>query len=331
MNKIDWRKVKADAIIINNPKNVRHFTNLNASLAYVIIDKKKPTLFADSRYFEVANEVFDGEVVLFKKINQIKDALSRYKTVAFEKDFVTVSQYETFSKLHKNLVGIIGSELRMVKDEAAIKSLIKAVSITKKVMLWASKEMKVGMTETELARKVKYKLSELGSEKLDYEPIIGSGPNSSKPHHKPMNRKFKNGDTVMFDFAAVIDGYTADITRNYYVGSKKNDEIEKIRKIVSKSQKEGIKAVKPGMTGSQIDKICRDIIVKAGYGKNFGHGTGHGLGRDVHELPNVSPFAKTKFKEGHVITIEPAIYIPGLGGIRIEDDILVTKDGYKIL
>lgn len=331
MRKINWTKIKADAVLITNPKNVRHFTNLKASLAYVIVDKKKTTLFADSRYFENANKVFKGEVILFKNLSQVKEALKGYNTVAFESDYVSVMSKDSLDKIHDNLVPINGQELRIVKSEQDIKDLKKAVSITKKVMKWASEQMKPGMTERELSRMVIFKLDEMGSETLDYDPIIAGGPNSSKPHAIPSSRKFKEGDTVMFDFAAVINGFTADLTRNYYIGKNKHPEIEKIRKIVKKAQLAGIKAVKPGVTGAQIDKICRDIITEAGYGDKFGHGTGHGLGRDVHELPNVGPSSNIKFKPGHVITVEPGIYIPGLGGIRIEDDILVTKDGHKVL
>ncbi len=332
MKKINWRAVKANAILISNPKNIRHFTGLDASFGFVIIDKKKVTLLVDGRYFEVASKTSQAdEVILFTGFKSLKEILKKYEKVAVEGDFVTLEWKKHFSKLHENIVEINGQSLRMVKSESDIKNLKKAVLITKKVMKWASTQLKPGVTELEISIKIENKLREMGSEPFDYMPIVSSGPNSALPHHHPSNRKMKDGETVMFDFAAVINGFTADITRNYTVGKQKNPEINKIKRIVRKSQKAGIEAVKPGITGRKIDEICRKVIEDAGYGEYFIHGTGHGLGRDVHELPNVNKSSLVKFKPGHVITIEPGIYLPDVGGIRIEDDILVTEEGYKVL
>ena len=331
MRKIDWKQINAEALLITNPKNIRHFTNLNASLAFLLIKKDSRTLFTDSRYFEVAKEVYDGEVKLFKNMEQLEKEIKGIESLAIESDFITINQVKIYKKMIKNLVYINGQKLRMIKQKDEIDNLREAIKITKDVMEWASKKLKPGLTEKELSIMVVSELKRRGSEDLDYQPIIAGGENSSKPHAKPSERKFKNGDTVMFDFAAVINGYTADLTRNYSIGKITNKEIIKIKEIVKKSQMAGIKAVKPGIIGSEIDKICREIIEKEGYGSMFGHGTGHGLGRDVHEFPNVGPSSDIKFVEGNVITVEPGIYLPGIGGIRIEDDILVTKDGFEIL
>lgn len=332
MVNINWKSIKAEAILISNPKNIRHFTGLDASYGFVVIDNKKTILIVDGRYFEAASKTSKAdEVKLLKGFSSIKEYIKQYKKIAIEGDYVTIFLKKEFEKLHKNIVEINGQELRIVKSKLDIKSLKKAVTITKKVMKWASKKLNPGVTEIEVSIMIETKLRELGSEHFDYMPIVSSGPNSSLPHHNSSDRKMKKGETVMFDFAAVIDGFTADITRNYSVGSLENNEIKKIKKIVRKSQKEGIKAVKPGITGAEIDAICRKVIIDAGYGKYFIHGTGHGLGRDVHELPNVNKFSKSKFESGNVITVEPGIYLPNIGGIRIEDDILVTIDGYEIL
>ncbi len=332
MKNIDWKKLGVEAILITNPKNIRHFTNLNVSFGFVIITPKTKTLLVDGRYYEVAKNSFKtGKTILYKGDKTIKPLLKDFKKLGYEADFVTVKFKNIFEKWNKNLVEINGQELRIIKDDFAIKSLKKAIKITEKVMKWAAKKCVPGITEKEVARHIVFKLKEMGSEDLDYQPIVASGPNSSLPHAHPSDRKMEKGETVMFDFAAVINGYTADITRNYAVGKLKDLEIIKIKKIVKKSQMAGIKKIKPGVTGAEIDAICRKVIVDAGYGDKFIHSTGHGLGRDVHELPYVSKKSKTPFKKGNVITIEPGIYLEGRGGIRIEDDVLVTKKSYKIL
>ena len=331
MKKINWEKASYQAILITNPKNIRHYTNLHASFGFVVLTKDKTVLFVDSRYILEAKRVFrDGEVILFKGMEQIGEYLSPFETIAIEYDFVPVGQKKELRKILKNITGINGQELRMIKNESDIFSMRKAVKITKEVMQWASEQFREGITERELSRMIVFKMNELGSEDLDYQPIVAFGENSANPHAKPSMRKLKDGDTIMLDFAAVIDGYTADLTRNYSFGEV-DEEIKKIDIIVRKAQLAGIAAVKPGVKGSEIDKICRDIIKEVGYGDNFGHGTGHGLGRDVHELPNVGSKSETPFEPGNIITVEPGIYIEGKGGIRWEDDILVTEDGHIIL
>ena len=333
MNNINFEKLGVEAILITNPKNIRHFTGLKISFGFVVLSYKKTTLFVDGRYIEIARKKFKtGEIILYKDQKTIKSFLSKFKKLGYESDFVTVKFKKLFEKWNSNLVEIDGQELRIFKDKEAIESLKKAVKITKKVMKWVFLNLlKPGISEKEISRNIVFKLKELGSEDLDYQPIVASGPNSSLPHANPSDRKIQKGETIMFDFGAVINGYTADITRNYSIGKLKNSEIIKIKKIVKKSQMAGIKAIKPGITGKEIDAICRKIIIDEGYGDNFKHSTGHGLGRDVHELPLISKNSKTPLKKNYVITIEPGIYLESIGGIRIEDNILVTENSYEIL
>ena len=333
MNDINFKKLKLDGILITNPKNIRHFTGLKISFGFVVLTPKKITLFVDGRYIEIAKKIFkNGEIILYKDQETIKQFLSKFKKLGYEEDFVTIKFKKLFETWNSNLVPINGQELRIIKDQKAIESLKKAIKITKQVMKWAALNLlKVGITEKEISRHVVFKLKELGSEDLEYQPIIASGPNSSLPHASPSDRKIQVGETIMFDFGAVINGYTADITRNYSIGKLKNIEIIKIKKIVKKSQMAGIKAIKPGITAKEIDAICRKVIIDEGYGNNFIHSTGHGLGRDVHELPFLNKNSNVSLKKGYVVTIEPGIYLEGIGGIRIEDDILVTENSYKIL
>lgn len=333
MKKINWDVIKADAILISNPKNIRQFTGLNASFGFVLLDRDNIILFVDGRYFEEANRIFkDGKVILFKNWETIRPYIKNYKTLGVESDYVTLDFFNKFKSIHENIVEISGQYLRKIKANHEIESLKKAVSITMKVMEKASKELSPGKTEKDIERFVVNELYNNGSEKITYWPIVISGVNSSKPHGQATNKKLVEGEMVMFDFAATIDGFTADITRCYKVpGADLDAELQKISGIVKEAQLAGIRAIKPGVKASEIDKICRDYIKEAGYEKFFIHSTGHGLGRDVHELPIISPTSNDILEVGNVITVEPAIYIPNLGGYRIEDDILVTKDGYEIL
>ena len=330
-NNIQWDEINSNTIIISNPKNIYHFTNVKCSLGYAIITKKETILFVDSRYIEMAQKTFlKGKVILLKNITTLIPFLDHTNSISIESDFVTLDSYNNFKKLNKEIIHVNGQKLREIKTQEEINNLNKAIKITKQVMEWASKQLKENITEKEIAWKIFCKLKKLGSEELDYPIIASFGVNTSLPHAEPSNKKLKDKENVMFDFGAVINGYTADITRNYFFG-KVNKEIVKIKQIVKKAQQKAIESIKPGILSSSIDKICRDIIKKEGYEKEFTHSTGHGLGRDVHELPNVNILSKTILKPGHVITVEPGIYIPNLGGIRIEDDILVTEKGYRIL
>ncbi len=326
------KKNKNQTILISNPKNIRHFTNLKCSFGFLLIkEEEEKILFVDSRYIEMAKKVFkEGKVILMKNILTIEKYIENIKTIFIESDFVTINQEKQFKKLNKEINYINGQKLRKIKTKENIRNLNKAIKITKKVMDWAFQNLYLGITEKEIANKIVYQLKKLGSEELDYPPIVSFGKNTSLPHAEPMKNKLKNNQNIMFDFGAVINGFTADITRNYFFG-KVDKEIIKIEKIVKEAQIKTIQKIKPGIKCANLDKICRKYIKEKGYEKYFQHATGHGLGRDVHEFPIISSNSNETLEEGNVITIEPGIYIPNLGGIRIEDDILVTKDGFKIL
>jgi Xaa-Pro aminopeptidase len=184
--------------------------------------------------------------------------------------------------------------------------------------------------ERELAAELEYQMMMLGSEKPAFETIVASGYRSAMPHGVASDKKVQKGDLITFDFGATVNGYVSDITRTVVVG-KASPRQKKIYEIVLKAQLAGIKKVRAGLTGEQVDAVCRKIITRAGYGKNFGHGTGHGIGYFIHLGPRVSFLSKDKLKVNNVITIEPGIYLSGWGGVRIEDDVVVTKNGCKVL
>jgi Xaa-Pro aminopeptidase len=187
-----------------------------------------------------------------------------------------------------------------------------------------------GIRERDLAAELEYQMNVLGSEKPAFESAVVSGYRSAMPHGLPTSKKLEKGDFVTFDFGATVDGYLCDITRTVVVG-KATSRQKKIYDTVLRAQLAAIRKIRAGASGKAVDKIARDIITKAGYGKNFGHGTGHGISMEIHSGPSLSPRVDNKLKAGNVITVEPGIYISGWGGVRIEDDVVVTRTGCRVL
>ena len=226
----------------------------------------------------------------------------------------------------ENIIEIIAA----VKDIEEIRTLKEAVEITDKVFENLIPDIKIGATEKEISAKLSYLIKKLGGEKDSFDPIVASGVNSALPHARPSDKKLESGDFVVMDFGAKYDGYHADMTRTVLVGEV-TDKHREIYDIVLKSNRAGIKKAKAEKTGAELDKVCRDVITKAGYGKEFCHSTGHGIGLEVHSHPRVSKINKEPLLENYVVTIEPGIYIPDWGGVRIEDDCLIKKDGCEVL
>lgn len=208
--------------------------------------------------------------------------------------------------------------------------MCKACSITDDAYTYLLSIAKAGVSEKELAVALERKMVDLGASKKSFETILLSGANGSLPHGKPSDKKLQNGELVTVDFGCYFEKYASDMTRTFAVGDI-DEKLSEIYNVVLEAQKRGIKAVKAGVSGYDVDKVCRDYITEAGYGEYFGHGTGHGLGIDVHEDISVSPKSKHILEVGNVITIEPGIYISGIGGVRIEDDVVVTENGCEVL
>ena len=215
-----------------------------------------------------------------------------------------------------------------VKDQSEIDALQTAVDITDRVFDLILPEIKVGVTEKYIAAKISYLFKQEGADGDSYDSIIASGANGALPHATPSENKVKNGDFIVMDFGALYRGYHADMTRTIVVGSA-SDRHKEIYNIVLESQLAGISYAKSGVKCSDLDKVCRDVIDDKGYGELFMHSTGHGLGLEVHTMPRISWMNNTRLEENNVITIEPGIYIAGWGGVRIEDDCLITKDSCK--
>jgi Xaa-Pro aminopeptidase len=330
-----------DAIAIADRSNTRYLSEFVCSASLMVIDAKHCHFITDPRYGEAAESELGEhcQVHVFKAAEAEDGARRLFKKAGYEKvgfeGSITVNEYESlkkrFAKAKLKEAGALVMSLRRVKDEAEIKTIRKAVRLADKVMTEAVDRLKVGMSEQGLSRVIRFQMEELGGERESFSNIVASGPNSSRPHHHPTSRKFRKGDPVTIDLGGVVDGYCSDLTRTPVIG-KPTAEFEQIYEVTLRAQQAAIAAIKPGMTGEEVDAIARDIIADAGFGGYFGHGLGHGVGLDIHEEPRLRPGAKDyKLEPGNIVTVEPGIYIPGEHGLRIEDYVLVTETGAEVL
>jgi len=230
---------------------------------------------------------------------------------------------------HKKVLSAerIFQQLYIYKDEVAARSIRKAVKIAENAIKQTLQMIRIGVSERQIANELFINLLREGSESnLPFDPIVASGPNSANPHAVPGDRMLANGDIFLIDWGARCNGYVSDMTRSFIIGQN-SDEFQKIAKIVEKANKFAQNAIKPGVTANNIDSIARNIIHDAGYGSFFSHRTGHGIGLEEHENPYISHASKEILQPGMTFTIEPGIYIPGKGGVRIEDNVIVTENG----
>ena len=331
---VQLNKQNLDGIYITNLTNVRYLTGFTGSAGSVLILDNINHFFTDGRYTEQSKEQVKNCKIhivgssYFKYIannNLIKEKLN----IGFESDNLSVSMFNNLYATINNIewvecVGMV-EKIAAVKDQLEIQSLKTAVEITDEVFTQIIPELKIGATEKEISAKISYLFKMNGAEGDSYESIIGSGWLGALPHARPTDKKFEKGDFVVMDFGALYNGYHADMTRTVVIGEA-SDKHKEIYNIVLESQLAGIKTAKAGVTGAEVDSACRDVISQAGYGDKFIHSTGHGIGLEVHTYPRISSINKEPLLENYVITIEPGIYLEGWGGVRIEDDCLISKN-----
>ncbi|TCG11595.1 M24 family metallopeptidase [Mycoplasma todarodis] len=329
------KEEKLDAIYVWSHQNRFWYANVHSSDGTLIIDNKDARLFVDSRYIITAKESAKNVDVFLTNKTPIKEVVSgnEYKRIGFEADYIPYSEFIELQELFPNaqLIPLQSQTWRNVKNKDEISRIRKASQIALTSLEEIMDEIKPGITEKEIANLLEARCKFNGADKMGFETIVGSGPNGAKAHSVPGDKKLIEGEYVVVDFGVTFKGYMCDITRTIPVSKEVDPKMKEIANIVRKAQQLAIAAVKPGVSGATIDAIARDYITEKGYGDKFGHGTGHGLGIDMHEFPDASKYNKDPLEVGNVITVEPGIYIEGLGGYRIEDDILVTKDGYEIL
>lgn len=331
-------KNNVDAILLNSSNNKFYIASLYSSSGYVFITNKSQYIIVDFRYFEeMKKKAKNFEVILMNKektyfdiVNKICE-IENINSIGFEGSEISFDSYNIMDKnINADLLSVDLSKLRYKKDEKELEYIKRACEIADNTFNHITKFIKVKMTEKEVENEIVRFIKEQGGQRESFDVIVASGIRGALPHGKASNKVIEKGEFVTLDFGVRFNNYCSDITRTISMGEG-NDELNKIYNIVKKANEEAIRLLKPGMTTGDIDKIARDIIDKEGYKEYFGHNLGHGVGIMVHEYPSLAPNSSEVIKEGMVITIEPGIYIPNLGGVRIEDDILVIKDGCKVL
>lgn len=326
-----------ESVLITSDVNRRYFTGMKSSAGTILAFRDKAYLIIDFRYIEKARaSVKNAEVIEQKALcSQIIQLLKEHSasSMAIESHTMTVSELSKFKKAIPN-IEFVDSDLlsnsiaamRIIKDENEIKNVKKAQEIAETAFDDILKFIKPGVTEREIALELDRCMLKNGAEALSFETIALSGTNTSMPHGVPSDKQVKDGEFVLMDFGAVYNGYHSDMTRTVCIG-KPSEEMEKVYNVVLSAQTACLEKAHAGMTGSELDKIARDIIDDAGYGDFFGHSLGHGVGMEIHEAPNAAPLNKNILKSGAIVTVEPGIYIPGKFGVRIEDFVILTENG----
>lgn len=331
---------KGEAYLVASNPNIRYLTDFCLDDGYLIVTDKKSIMLADSRYCEAAGQKAENcdEIILLKRAGeQLNEILSKLcvSTVYTESENLSVAD---FHHLEKSLDMPVFSEktdgeisaLRRCKKEYEKQRIIAAQRIAEAAFDHILTFIKPGVSEKEIRLELEYFMLKNGADDLSFSTIAISGENTSKPHGVPTDKKVKNGEFVTMDYGAVVDGYHSDMTRTVAVGSV-TDKMARVYETVLEAQLACLDVLKAGVPCKDADAAARDIICKAGFGDCFGHGTGHGVGIDIHEAPSLSPRSDAVLQAGDVVTDEPGIYIPGEFGVRIEDMAFITSDGYENL
>lgn len=327
-----------DSFLVTSETNVSYLSGFIGHDSLLLITKKKNFFITDSRYIEDAASTVKGfeiELVSSSTYDTIESLVgaSGARRVGFE---AVNLPYAVALRLKKILgkVGFVATRdvvenIRALKDEAELESIKKSIRLTKDVLARAISFVKPGVSEASVSRMIEIEFIRSGA-RIGFDPIVASGANSSKPHARPQGTAIKKDSVVMMDIGCNLDGYCSDITRMLFLGRVK-ERFKKIYTIVRKAQEEAIAKIRPGARVRDIDAAGRGHIERAGFGKYFGHSLGHGVGMEVHEQPSISKLSEIVLKPGMVFTVEPAIYIPRLGGVRIEDMVTVTDKGCELL
>lgn len=331
---------RLDAILLTNLDNIRYASGFTGSTATVIITQERAIILVDSRYtlqarrecsnFEVIQ--YSGDVWKFASslINELEPT-----RLGFGANHITYANHRRLRAWVSKSTRLIATlrfieDIRMVKDIDEIARIRRACALADECFSHIIKWVKPGITEREVALEIDTYIRSHGGEREAFDTIVAAGPSAALPHNQPGFVVLQTGQMLKMDFGARLDGYNSDITRTIFLG-KPDDKQREVYDTVLEAQLRAISEIRPGKTGREIDSVARDYIASKGYGENFGHGLGHSLGLSVHDGPGFSPASDIVLEPGMVITVEPGIYIEGWGGVRIEDDILVTDTGVEVL
>jgi Xaa-Pro aminopeptidase len=339
-----------DTVWILQPQNRRYLSGfraddpqINESSGSLLISRKKSFLITDSRYtIEAKREAPDFEVITIKKdfVEEFPLFLARLRTkvLGFDEDYVSWELHRKLVKRFKQLSSLIRltplnrmvEGMREVKDRSEIRAMQASADMISGVMEHVISGLKPGRTEIEVAREIEALSYESGAEGMSFPPIVASGPNSALPHAIPTKRKIRAKEPIIFDVGLRLDGYCSDMTRTVFLDSP-GPTFKKIYRTVRAAQLSALRSIRPGVESTEPDSMARKIITEAGFGEYFGHSLGHGVGLATHEAPRLGPTNPVKLEKGMVVTVEPGIYIPGKGGVRLEEMVVIVKEGARIL
>jgi Xaa-Pro aminopeptidase len=340
------KSLKLDGLLLTAPADLAYLTNFTGDDSIGLITAEDFILVTDFRYEEQA-KIEAAWLKVIMREGKMDVALAgailgaKAKRVGFEANRATFGQIHALDKAIKDKAGKEAVELvpvedvlvniRKVKDDHEIDLIRKSAAIAEEAFTAIRDEIKVGQSENYLAGMLLLELRSRGASDSSFPVIIAAGASSSLPHYRPTDALVRGDQPLLIDWGAIFDGYCSDITRTMMVG-KVNDPIKEIYKVVLEAQQAAIGFLRPGVTTQQADRVARDIIDKAGFKEKFGHGLGHGIGREIHELPTMRRTGgEEELRPGMVVTVEPGIYLPGEGGVRIEDDVLITHSGCEVL
>lgn len=334
---------QVDALLVTNLANIRYLTGFTGSAGLLAVTADEALLTTDGRYrTQSAQQLEAAQVPVDIEIGgaeaqrtAMKARLGASGRVGLEADNVTWAASRRWADLLEEVelvptTGLVEA-LREVKDEGELARMARAAAIADAALAEVVSLLDAGVTEEAFAFELDTAMRRGGAEGSAFETIVAAGPNSAKPHHHPTATPIRPGDAVVIDFGAIFDGYRSDMTRTFSVGGEPEGRLAEIFAVVGASQAEGVAAVAPGIGAKDVDDVCRKVIADAGLADAFEHGTGHGVGLDIHEAPTVGPTGAGVLVPGTVVTVEPGVYLPGVGGVRIEDTLVVTEDGSRPL
>ncbi|REC32150.1 peptidase M24 family protein [Enterococcus pseudoavium] len=332
------KKEVIDGYLVTSSANLRYLTNFTGTAGMAFITLDQAFFITDFRYTEQASEQVQGMTILqhqgdiVGEIIKLMDKES-VNVLGFEDAFMTYAEYSIFEEvIDAELAPASGliEKLREQKDEGEIAIIQKACAIADEGFEHVLKMIRPGMTEIEVANQLDFFMRSLGATGTSFDTIVASGARSALPHGVASEKMIEQGDLITLDFGCVYQGYVSDITRTFAIGDP-GQQLKDIYQIVLAAQQKVLEVAQAGVTGAQLDAVARDVITEAGYGEAFGHSTGHGIGLEIHEGPNVSQSNEVRLMTGNVITDEPGIYLAGLGGVRIEDDLVILAEGNRVL
>lgn len=336
------RAEKLGALLVTNEVNVTYLTGFTGDSSYLLLGPDVETLISDTRYGVQIEEECPGLETYIRDSSEKIDvsggkviAKAGLRKIGFESETTTHAQWGRLQKNAEQVEWVATSQLveklRMVKDAAEIAEIRRAVDLAERAFRMMVASLHPRMTEREASFELEGAIRRFGGEGVAFHSIVAVGDRAALPHYYPGERRIEEADFLLVDWGALsAGGYRSDLTRIVTTG-RLSPKLEKLYRVVLSAQEAAIDAMKPGAACKDVDAVARNLISEAGYGKKFGHGLGHGIGLEIHEEPRMSPISEDVLEPGMVVTVEPGIYLPGWGGVRIEDDVLITKTGCEVL